>query len=128
MIMSKTALRGVEVPSLRNLRVPAQPAASEVEWSGDYEIRETETGIRCGNHGRGARVYHANPASVRECYRLTAEMIADQKAEIEAEQRYERFLEDRGYWEARAQEAYEETHGVIQFEDAYREACPWLFE
>jgi hypothetical protein len=127
MIMSQTALRGVTVPSLRNIRV----ATPEIEWTGQYEVRETATGTRCGNHGRtapGEHTYHANPASVRECYRLTAQMEADQAAEMTAELAYERHLEDRGYWDARAQEDWEERHGVIQFEDAYRAACPELFE
>jgi hypothetical protein len=127
MIMSQTALRGVTVPSLRNIRV----ATAEIELDGPYEVKATATGVRCGNHGRtaqGEHVHHASPASVRECYRLTAEAIADQEAEIAAELAYERHLEDRGYWEARAQEDWEERHGVIQFEDAYRAACPELFE
>jgi hypothetical protein len=130
MIMSQTALRGVQVPSLRNLRVLASPAP-EIEWIGEYEVKVTATGVRCGNHGRTApseHVHHANPASVRECYRLAAQMEADQAAEIAAELAYERHLEDRGYWDARAQEDWEERHGVIQFEDAYRAACPELFE
>lgn len=111
MIMTQTALRGVQVPSLRNIRV----APAEVEWVSEYEIKVTATGTRCGNHGRtapGEHTYHANPASVRACYRLSAEMIADQRAEIAAEEAYERFLEDRGYEEARAQEAWEQTHGM----------------
>ena len=130
MIMQRTALRGVQVPSLRNLRVPASPAP-EVEWTGQYEVKVTATGVRCGNHGRtapGEHVRHANPASVRACYRATAEMIADQEAEIAAELAYERHLEDRGYWEARAQEDWENRNGVIQFDEAYRMACPEAFE
>lgn len=86
-----------------------------VELTGAYEVRVTETGVRCGNHGRtkhGEHIYHADPASVQECYRLTAEMIADQEAEIRAELAYERHLEDRGYWEARAQEQWEQTQGI----------------
>ena len=127
MIMVKTAVRGIEVPSLRNLTV----RTPMIEMTGPYEIKVTETGVRCGNHGRtspGEHVHHANPASVRECYRQTAQMEADQAAEIAAELAYERHLEDRGYWEARAQEDWEERYGVVQFEDAYRAACPELFE
>lgn len=127
MMMSQTAFRGVQVPSLRNIRV----ATAEIELDGPYEVKATATGVRCGNHGRtapGEHVHHANPASVRECYRLTAEMIADQEAEIRAELAYERHLEDRGYDEARAQEDWENRNGVIQFEDAYRMACPEAFQ
>ena len=110
MIMSQTALRGVQVPSLRNIG-----AMAEVELIGQYEVKVTATGVRCGNHGRtapGEHVHHANPASVRECYRLTAEAIADQEAEIRAEQALERYLEDRGYDEARAFENWEARHGI----------------
>lgn len=130
MIMSQTALRGVQVPSLRNIRAAATAAEwnTEIELDGPYEVKVTATGVRCGNHGRGVRIYHANSVSVRECYRLTAQMEADQAAEMAAELAYERHLEDRGYWEARAQEDWEKRHGVTQFEDAYRAACPELFE
>lgn len=133
MIMQRTALRGVTVPSLRNIRAAATAAQwdTSIELDGPYEVKVTATGVRCGNHGRtapGEHIRHANTVSVRECYRLTAQMEADQAAEIAAELAYERHLEDRGYWEARAQEDWEERHGVIQFEDAYRAACPELFE
>lgn len=130
MIMSQTALRGVQVPSLRNIRAAATAAEwnTEIEMDGPYAVKETATGVRCGNHGRGVRIYHANSVSVRECYSLMVEALAYQEAEARAELAYERHLEDRGYWEGRAQEDWEERHGVIQFEDAYRAACPELFE
>lgn len=86
-----------------------------VEMTEAYEVKVTETGVRCGNHGRtkhGEHTYHANPASVRECYRLAAEMEADEKAEAAAELAYERHLEDRGYWGARAQEQWEQAQGI----------------
>lgn len=87
-----------------------------VELTDQYDVKVTETGVRCGNHGRtqhGEHVYHADPESVRECYRLAAEMIQQAEADIRAELAYEQHLEDRGYWEARAQEDYEQRHGVI---------------
>jgi hypothetical protein len=86
---------------------------STVELDSPYEVKATGTGVRCGNHHRDDRTYHADAASVRECYRLTAEQDADSRAEIAAELAYERHLEDRGYWEARAQEDFERNHGVI---------------
>jgi hypothetical protein len=113
MIMTKSAFRGIEVPSLRNVR-PAAPAPV-VEQVDAYTIKVTEAGARCGNHGRtkhGSHVYHANTASVRACYQLSAEMEAEQAAEIAVELAYERHLEDRGYWEARAQEQWEQTYGM----------------
>lgn len=87
---------------------------------------QTVEGVRCANHGDW-RVYHFDAAAVRACFTVTAQMQADQDAEIAAEQAYVRHLEDRGYWEARAQDDYEARMGVIDFADAYRMACPWLF-
>lgn len=116
MIMTKSAFRGTEVVSLRNIRPVA--TAPTIELDGAYEVRRTATGIRCGNHGRtkhGEHAYHANAASVAECYRLTAQMIADQEAEIRAEQGYERYLEDRGYDEARWDEDREFWSGVAHY-------------
>lgn len=92
-----------------------------IDYAGQYEVAETTTGPRCRNHGHDL-VRHANAASIRECYRLTRQMQADMDAEIAAELAYERHLEDRGYWDARAQEDYEARMGVVQFEDAYAAA------
>jgi hypothetical protein len=47
---------------------------------------------------------------------------AEARAEQEAELAYERHLEDRGYWEARADEDYERQMGVIPFDEAMRQA------
>jgi hypothetical protein len=106
MIMTKSAYRGHEVVSLRNIRPVAAPVV-EIEMEDAYTILRTAAGVRCGNHGRVARgheVRHANTASVRACYQLTAEMNAQQAAEIAVEQGYERYLENRGYDEARDEE------------------------
>lgn len=47
---------------------------------------ETERGIRCGNHPRGfGTVRHENTAAVRACYAVSAELEAQQRAEIYAE-------------------------------------------
>lgn len=113
MIMTKSAYRGHEVVSLRNVR-PVAPAP-EIEMVDAYTIKQTDAGVWCGNHGRRARgqeIRHANTASVRACYQLTAEMNAEQEAEAAIELAYERHLEDRGYHEARAQEAWEQTNGM----------------
>lgn len=91
----------------------------------------TETGVRCGNHFRGDNIRHPNAATVRACYEHSADALAAYEeqyaAELAAESATERYFEDRGYWEARAQEDYEERHGVISFQDAYRMACPEAF-
>lgn len=85
-----------------------------------------ESGVRCGSHG-AQRVYHESAAAVRTCYAVMRAEMAEQQALQEAEARNERWFEDRGYWEARAQEEYEERMGVIPFSEAYRMACPELF-
>lgn len=81
-------------------------------------VVRTETGVRCGNcHER-----HANVVSVLACHE---EAWAAEQAGYDdwlAEQRYERALEDRGYWDARAQEDHEAAMGVVPFHVAYAEA------
>lgn len=99
-----------------------------VIWDSPYTVEETTTGVRCGNHGKVGVAYHHSAAAVRECYRLGRELDAQAAAEHAAELAMERALEDRGYWDARAQEDHEAAHGVIQFDEAYRMACPWLFQ
>lgn len=79
-----------------------------------------ETSVRCGNHG--AKVYHNSIAAVRECYANRYNEEAIEEAERKAEMAIERYLEDRGYDDARAQEVYENSHGVIQFDQAMRDA------
>lgn len=83
----------------------------------------TDTGVRCGNHCSADVVRHINVAAVRECYRRWRELEDDAKAEHDAEMAVERALEDRGYWEARAQEDYEAQMGVIPFDVAMAEAA-----
>lgn len=43
---------------------------------------------------------------------FSAQEYREYRAELEAERGIERWLEDRGFWAARAQEFYETTHGV----------------
>lgn len=115
MITTKSAYRGHEVISLRNIRTV--PAVTIVEMSSAYTIKETPSGVRCGNHAD--RCYHANAASVRACYQLSVTLAAEAESEIAAERGYERHLEDRGYDEARAQELHEQRNG------AYRDRQGW---
>lgn len=88
---------------------------------------DSSTGVRCGNHGT-LRTYHPNADTVKFCYVITDEMRAQQEAELAAEARAERWFEERGADEAYAQDRWEQERGVIQFADAYRMACPELFE
>ncbi|WBB94129.1 hypothetical protein [Verrucosispora sp. WMMC514] len=82
----------------------------------------TDTGIRCGNHHPGEDARHESVTAVRDCYRRAAEEEAAAEADAAAELAAERALEDRGYWDARAQEDWEAAHGVIPFDVAFREA------
>lgn len=98
--------------------------------------------VRCGNrkvHDEDiARVHHhENAAQVRLCYNVSCgvasieeeaqahedEMAA--RAEREVEMRYERHLEDAGYWEARADEDYERALGIrdLDMSDVYADAA-----
>jgi hypothetical protein len=45
-------------------------------------------------------------------------------ADYLAELANERHFEDRGYWDAREQEDYEQRNGVLSFQDAWSEADP----
>ena len=82
----------------------------------------TDAGPRCGNHYRGTKTHHNSVAAVKLCYAITAEQVAEVEACAAAEQGYERYLEDRGYWEAQAQDDYEARMGVIPFDVAYAQA------
>jgi hypothetical protein len=64
-------------------------------------------GVRCGNHGREGRFYHADAAEVRACYAWDWDNEENARAEQAVELAYERHLEDRGYDEARFQEQME---------------------
>ncbi len=70
--------------------------------------------IRCG-HCKGR---HNTVADVKEC------MWEIQRDIDEAEMANERSFEDRGYWEARAEEDWEAARGVVPFDVAYANACP----
>lgn len=52
--------------------------------------------VRCGNHPRGSKVNHPTADDVRDCYAGRYNDEAQAKAEHEAEQRNERFWEERG--------------------------------
>lgn len=83
---------------------------------------DLDAGVRCGNHGRTFRIYHNSARAVKACYDIRADEMAQQAGEIAAEAAVERYFEDRGYWEARAQEDYEAARGVIPFDVAMAQA------
>ncbi|WP_431728522.1 hypothetical protein [Verrucosispora sp. TAA-831] len=81
----------------------------------------TTTGIRCGNH-HDDNARHETVDAVRECYLRWHQLDEDANADHAAEMAAERALEDRGYWDARAQEDWEAANGVIPFDVAFRAA------
>jgi hypothetical protein len=83
----------------------------------------TATGPRCGN----CKNHHATAADIRACYARDRELLQRADSEFDADTAYTRYLEDRGHDEAVAERAWEDARGVVQFDDAYRQACPWLF-
>lgn len=83
---------------------------------------QTETGIRCG-YCKGR---HANRETVRYCHESGRAQEELAEADYRAELAVERWYEDRGYWDARAQEDYEARMGVIPFDVAMAEALGQL--
>jgi hypothetical protein len=112
MIMTKSAYRGHEVVSLRNIRpAKATPAAPLLDEYGRVLRVERAAGtVRCGACGH----HHNGAAAVRLCYEQQRAANDAAYADYLAEQRAERWFEERGYGyeEARAQEQWEETNGM----------------
>lgn len=82
----------------------------------------TPTGPYCGNCK--SRIRHIDVEAIKLCYWIEQ----DQQQQVENELAAERALEDRGYWDARAQEDWEAANGVIPFDVAWHnespETCP----
>lgn len=88
----------------------------KVIYGEDGHVAEVKRGPRCGACRPGTR--HPNVDSIKACHSQRDYELAQQEAERAAEAGVERFFEDRGYWEHRAQEDYEERMGVIPFDVA----------
>lgn len=88
----------------------------------------TEAGIRCGNHPLHDTVRHASVEAVGRCFALRFAEQMEEDGLRWAEGAYVRNAEQAGYWEAAAERAWEDSRGVVQFDDAYRAACPELFQ
>ena len=87
--------------------------------------------IRCGNRKHNQELakehHHDSVDEVRLCYSLSPNILYSHEEEVavyddeaaraewEAEQAYERALEDDGYWEARADEDHEMSMGIDPF-------------
>lgn len=75
-------------------------------------------GVKCGH----CAAKHSIARAVKLCKIAQEELDRQAEDEMHAEAAVERFFEERGYWDARAQEDYEAAHGVIPFDVAYAEA------
>lgn len=93
--------------------------------------------VRCGNtkvHGKAkdvGAVHHDSVAQVRLCFATEGglatveeeeQQYQDYLSEVDPDAAYERHLENAGWQEAALQDQMEAEAGVIQFEDAMRNA------
>lgn len=113
----------------RNAATQKEPIVTTTETRPGYDWLgipvPTATGPYCGPcGGRRAGIRHIDVAAIRAC----AAYISDNEWAVEddhrAEQAAERALEDRGYWEARAQDEYEARNGVVGFTEAWHRDSP----
>lgn len=87
---------------------------NEIEFEDAYAIKTTAGGVKCGNkdaHG-DERAYHANAASVRACYQLTAQMALDNENEVWAEGAMVRYLENQGWQDTLLEEQMAGQRGI----------------
>lgn len=61
----------------------------------------------------GNKIRHFNSANVQACYDRDAQMEADSRSEIEAQNAVERHYEDRGYWDTQAEGEWDRMRGVV---------------
>ncbi len=101
-----------------NVFVTAYGTTVKVDRTG-YPVL-TSAGPRCG----ACRGRHGNVAAIKLCHDIATEQAAEVEASHRAEQRAERYLEDRGYEAARAQDDYEARSGVVGFIEAWHLASP----
>jgi len=78
----------------------------EYDWLG--YIVPSGTGPICGACG----YHHATVKAIKACYAIMQAQEDEMRAEQAAELAYERHLEDRGYWDARADEQRYLSMGV----------------
>jgi hypothetical protein len=90
------------------------------DWLG-YPL-PLETGILCGMCRRGVR--HISVQAVRDCHEITREQEEQADADGRLEDAQLRYLENRGYDDARGQDEYEARNGVIGFREAWHRASP----
>ena len=93
MIMTKSAYRGREVVSLRNIRpaaTPTEPLLDEIGYV--LRVERAPGTVRCGACGH----HHNSAPAVRLCYDQQAQANEQAEADYLAEQRAERWFEERG--------------------------------
>jgi len=87
-------------------RTPYTLDGVDFDWLG--YVLASEQGPICG----ACSNHHASVKAIRVCHGIMQAQEDEMRAEQAAEQGYERYLEDRGYWDARAQEDHERAMGV----------------
>jgi hypothetical protein len=102
------------------MTAPTNTTREGYDWLG-YPL-PTETGPRCGMCRRGIR--HIDLAAIRACCDITREQEEQAEADSRLEDAQLRYLENRGYDEARAQDDYEARNGVIGFREAWHNESP----
>lgn len=83
-----------------------------IELEDAYTVKATAGGVKCGNHHREDRTYHADAENVRACYQLTARMELDSAAEIWAEGALVRHLENAGWQDTLLEEQMNAQRGI----------------
>jgi hypothetical protein len=78
----------------------------DFDWLG--YVATSEAGPICGACSK----HHSSVKAIKVCHEIGRFQEDEMRAELAAEQGYERYLEDRGYWDARAQEDHERAMGV----------------
>lgn len=93
MMTTKSAFRGHEVVSLRNIRVAAQPVEPLLDEIGFVlRVERAQGTVKCGACGH----HHNGSAAVRLCYEQVAAANEQAEADYLAERRTERWFEERG--------------------------------
>ncbi|MGI8307041.1 hypothetical protein [Saccharopolyspora hattusasensis] len=102
-------------PSIPMATFAATPVADLMRYHQFGRPEATLSGVVCGHCFDvfdDLVVRHASAGHVRACFEAGEEERWQMEGELAADRAVERHFEDRGYWEARAQENYEMSRGI----------------
>lgn len=100
----------------------AHVLASYTAYAVTVRLPGDATTVRCA-HCAG---YHFSAQGVRRCFADEQWREGEARREQDAERAYERYLEDRGWEDAYAQDQIEAQRGVVPFDVAYADALAAL--